>query len=218
MKRLAENIAVLVAHHIDNLVYGNIDNILDPQAPTVAYIHGAWSTGQCGRGLLRYLRAEGINTQTLSYDFYRGVAKSEPHLADQIRKISDKVSCPIVIVGHSMGGVIATSLAQQMDEINGSVSLAGPVRGNPLAYLTLLQRELTPDSTYIKALHARPLRCSSLFVAGNKDMIVRPDRAHWSFPYNNHAENVSIPNADHLSLVSEPVYEIVANFVKRFER
>ena len=47
MSRLLGNLAVQVAHYVDALVNGDVDNILDPQAPTVAYVHGAWSVGHC---------------------------------------------------------------------------------------------------------------------------------------------------------------------------
>jgi alpha-beta hydrolase superfamily lysophospholipase len=64
-------------------------------------------------------------------------------VADRIR--SEHPGLPLVLVGHSMGGLLATRYAQQHHDELAALVLSGPVIGGNPAFEPLLQMDEIPD-------------------------------------------------------------------------
>ncbi len=92
----------------------------------------------------------------------------------------------VVVVGHSMGGLVAEHAAALGAPMDGIVTIGTPHQGNPLSRFTLwpLLRDMTTGSDYFKGVANIPgPRPPILAVAAEKDRLVskstaRPTREH----------------------------------------
>ena len=91
------------------------------------YIHGATATERSFAFIQKSIRSK--DPIYLNYE-KEGPAKD--NLAEMIETLNS-VEDPLFIVAHSLGGVYATYLQQEVDNIKGVVSLATPFNGSEIA-------------------------------------------------------------------------------------
>jgi pimeloyl-ACP methyl ester carboxylesterase len=185
-----------------------------PVGPIVL-LHGfaGWSGGLLP--LARHLRAAtGRDVVRLQLgaglDGIEGLAR---RAADRIARVAEAArGRPIDVVGHSMGGLVATYVAKHLDpgaRIRRVVTLGTPHRGTALAlsgarYLGRIASSLAqmvPGCAFLADLEraALPATTSLVSVAGLGDLVVPAPCAR--LPRRARHHNRSLADADHWDLV-----------------
>jgi pimeloyl-ACP methyl ester carboxylesterase len=125
------------------------------------------------------------------------------------------------VVGHSMGGLVATYLLKQLDRgrrVRSVVTLGTPHRGAPVAWLGALLlgglspavRQMVPGSDLVEELleQTMPEGCRLVSIAGGGDRVV-PERRSRLAPLLGQL-NLRVPRATHWRLLFEvPVLRMV---------
>jgi pimeloyl-ACP methyl ester carboxylesterase len=89
-------------------------------APNIVLVHGAWADGSCWSDVIERLQADG----------YKVTAPQIPEtsLADdaaKVRRVLSRQDGPTLLVGHSYGGQVITSLGPGAPNVVGLVYIAG---------------------------------------------------------------------------------------------
>lgn len=116
-------------------------------------VHGAWHGGWCWEKVLPLLKASGHQAHTLDLP---GLGEDQRPIAEvtldsYVTKVSELINSicePVVLVGHSMGGMVITQVAENIpDRIDTLIYLTAfsPKNGE-----TLLQYALLDDSDVAK--------------------------------------------------------------------
>ncbi len=87
--------------------------------PNVVLVHGAWADGSCWSAVIEGLQAKGYNVTAPQFP--------ESSLADDVarlRQVLNRQDGPTVVVGHSYGGQIMTSLGTDSPTVVGLVYIA----------------------------------------------------------------------------------------------
>ncbi len=87
--------------------------------PNVVLVHGAWADGSCWSAVIEGLQAKGYNVTAPQFP--------ESSLADDVarlRQVLNRQDGPTVVVGHSYGGQIMTSLSTDAPNVVGLVYIA----------------------------------------------------------------------------------------------
>src|ERR1700678_4557388 len=87
--------------------------------PNIVLVHGAWADGSCWTDVLERLQADGYTVTAPQFP--------ESSLADDVarlRQVLDRQNGPTVLVGHSYGGQIMTSLGADAPNVVGLVYVA----------------------------------------------------------------------------------------------
>lgn len=202
-----------------------------PAGPIVL-LHGfaGWSGGllplerhlraATGRDVLRLQLGAGL-------DGIEGLAR---RAAERIARVAEAArGRPIDVVGHSMGGLVATYVAKHLDpgaRIRRVVTLGTPHRGTALAlsgarYLGYLGRiasslaQMVPGCAFLADLDraALPATASLVSVAGLGDLVVPAPCAR--LPRRARHHNRSLADADHWDLVyGAPAQALVVRLVR----
>jgi pimeloyl-ACP methyl ester carboxylesterase len=100
--------------------------------PTIVFAHGLWADGSCWSEVITRLRADGFNT----------IAVQDPltSLEDDVSAVKralDRAGGPVVLVGHSWGGVVITASGTD-ERVRGLVYVAAlaPDAGETAAQLS----------------------------------------------------------------------------------
>jgi pimeloyl-ACP methyl ester carboxylesterase len=121
----------------------------DPNALTVALVHGAFADSSSWNGVIELLHAAGIAT-TCPHNPLRGISHDAAYVASFLNQIPG----PVLLVGHSYGGAVITNAGSQAANVVGLVYVAAfaPDEGE-----TLLEvEEGSRDSVLFSAL--KPLQ------------------------------------------------------------
>jgi pimeloyl-ACP methyl ester carboxylesterase len=92
---------------------------IDPEAPTVVLVHGAFADAGSWAGVTELLLAEGVAVQAPANPL-RGIASDSAYVASVIAQIPG----PVVAVGHSYGGAIISNAATQTANVVALVFVA----------------------------------------------------------------------------------------------
>ena len=87
--------------------------------PNIVLVHGAWADGSCWSAVIEGLQAEGYHVTAPQFP--------ESSLADDVarlRQVLKRQDGPTVVVGHSYGGQIVTSLGTDAPNVVGLVYIA----------------------------------------------------------------------------------------------
>jgi pimeloyl-ACP methyl ester carboxylesterase len=87
--------------------------------PNIVLVHGAWADGSCWSGVIELLQADGYNVTAPQFP--------ETSLADDVARLRGVLARhdgPTVVVGHSYGGQIMTSLGSDAPNVVGLVYVA----------------------------------------------------------------------------------------------
>jgi pimeloyl-ACP methyl ester carboxylesterase len=88
-------------------------------SPNVVLVHGAWADGSCWSDVIQRLQADGYDVTAPQLP--------ETSLADdvaRVRNVLTRQSGPTVLVGHSYGGQVITSLGTDAPNVVGLVYIA----------------------------------------------------------------------------------------------
>ncbi len=88
-------------------------------APTVVLVHGAFADASGWAGVITLLQAQGVQTFAPANPL-RGVSSDAAYVASAVRQIPG----PVLLVGHSYGGVVITNASPQADNVIGLVYVA----------------------------------------------------------------------------------------------
>jgi pimeloyl-ACP methyl ester carboxylesterase len=144
----------------------------------------------CNRGLWwwmrRRLRRHGFAVSTLTLEPPFGDIDS---FADQVRvrldSLRDSTDLPILLVGHSMGGLAARACLQRGggDGVAALITLGTPHRGTFWAPLGLGEdaAQMRVDSAWLARLNAQPPPPVALLSVWSTEdaLVVPPCRSHW---------------------------------------
>jgi pimeloyl-ACP methyl ester carboxylesterase len=101
--------------------------------PTIVLVHGAWADGSSWDKVSEQLQAEGYAVRVPPNNL-RGVVSDSEHLVSFLTTITG----PIVLVGHSYGGVVITNAATRNSQVRSLVYVDAyiPDEGDTLIGLT----------------------------------------------------------------------------------
>ena len=136
--------------------------------PTIVLVHGAFAESSSWDGVIDPLRSEGHSVIAAANPL-RGLASDAAAVADVVRSVEG----PVVLAGHSYGGMVVSNVAADAGEIVGLVYVCGfaPEPGD--SAFTLSER--FPGSTLGDTL--RPVPRSD----GTTDLYISTDRFHEQF-------------------------------------
>lgn len=161
----------------------------DPSRPTVVLVHGAFAESASWSGVVPALQAAGC-TVVAAANPLRGVASD----AASVRAQLDALEGPIVLVGHSYGGAVASSAAAGTDAVKALVYVAAfsPEEGESCGDLA----GRFPGSTLGETLVPAPL------ADGGTDLRISPDRFRDQF-----CADVDEATADLMAVTQRPITE-----------
>lgn len=117
---------------------------------TIAYIHGLGSSGKSFNHIIKSLPHH--NHALIEYDSTQSLMNSLKDVESQLLKLPNDTA----LVGHSLGGLIATILASTRLETSELVTISSPLAGSKIAsilrwipgYPSVIA-DITPNSLYI---------------------------------------------------------------------
>lgn len=92
---------------------------MSENTPTVVLVHGAFADASAWNGVITELQSRGIPAFALANEL-RGPGLDGSRIAAQVREIDG----PVVLVGHSYGGAVITTAANQADNVTALVYVA----------------------------------------------------------------------------------------------
>lgn len=138
------------------------------QTPTVVLVHGAFAESASWNDVVDRLLARGIDVVAAANPL-RSVTGDAAYVRDVIASLDR----PVVLVGHSYGGMVVTEAAADNDAVVGLVYVAAfaPEHGESALQLSTM----FPGSTLGDALAAYPV------ATGGNEFAIRPDAFHHQF-------------------------------------
>ena len=140
-----------------------------PARPTIVLVHGAFAESSSWNGVIRKLQAQHFPVIAAANPL-RGVKSDAAELAGLV----DSVQGPVVLVGHSYGGMVIAEAAKAKPNVKALVFVAAfaPEEGESAAALA----GRFPGSTLGPAL-APPVALAD----GGQDLYILQDRFHQQF-------------------------------------
>ena len=156
-------------------------------SPTIVLVHGAFAESSSWDRVIDPLLDAGHRVIAAANPL-RGLAADAAAISDVVRTVDG----PVVLVGHSYGGAVISSVDADAGEITGLVYVAGfaPMPGE--SAITLSQ--MFPGSTLGDALQPVPRS------DGTTDLYITPDRFHGQF-----CADVPAPQAARMAATQRPV-------------
>jgi pimeloyl-ACP methyl ester carboxylesterase len=154
-------------------------NPQDGSQPTVVLVHGAFAESASWNGVIRRLQEEGY-TAIAAANPLRSVAGD----AESVASIFEAVEGPIVLVGHSYGGIVISNAARDHENVKALVYVCGfaPEEGENAFELS----GRFPGSTLGEALWPVPLS------DGSTDLYIRQELFHQQFAADVPAEQTAL--------------------------
>src|SRR5215475_12760473 len=87
--------------------------------PNIVLVHGAWADGSCWSAVIESLQADGYTVTAPQFP----ETSTDDDVA-RLRSVLSRQSGPTVVVGHSYGGQIMTSLGEDAPNVVGLVYIA----------------------------------------------------------------------------------------------
>lgn len=159
------------------------------QKPTIVVVHGAFAESAGWTGVIERLHEQSYEVVAIANPL-RSLVSDAAYLRDVIAGINT----PVVLVGHSYGGMVITEAATDSDRVTGLVYVCAfaPEQGESALELS----NMFPGSTLGASLTAYP-------IAGGTEFTIRSEAFHHQF-----AADVSAAQAAVMSATQRPVTEI----------
>ena len=87
--------------------------------PNIVLVHGAWADGSCWSTVIEGLQSKGYNVSAPQFP-----ESSLEADVNRLRQVLNRQDGPTVVVGHSYGGQIMTSLSTDAPNVVGLVYIA----------------------------------------------------------------------------------------------
>jgi pimeloyl-ACP methyl ester carboxylesterase len=162
--------------------------------PTIVLVHGAFADGASWNGVTSILRKQGYPVVAVANPL-RSVHGDASYLGDVLHTIQG----PVVLVGHSYGGLVIGETATSGHDVTGLVFVAAFAADTGETAATLSAKD--PGSTLGPAL-APPVKLAD----GNVDLYIRQDL----FP-EQFAADVAKEEAALMAASQRPVTELALN-------
>lgn len=162
---------------------------MSDQKPTVVLVHGAFAESASWNGVIERLYVEGITSVAVANPL-RSLAGDAAYVRDVIASIDG----PVVLVGHSYGGLVISEASAGNDQVIGLVYVSAfvPEPGDSAFSLSAS----APGSTLGEALDAHPI------ATGGVELVIRRDRFRKQF-----AADVPVQVAGLMGATQRPVTE-----------
>ncbi|MET0976826.1 MAG: alpha/beta hydrolase [Leifsonia sp.] len=162
---------------------------MSDQQPTVVLVHGAFAESASWNGVIERLYARGITSVAVANPL-RDLAGDAAYVRDAVATVDG----PVVLVGHSYGGLVISEASAGNDQVGALVYVSAfvPEPGDSAFSLSAS----APGSTLGDALEAHPLS------TGGVEFVIRRDRFHGQF-----AADVPVPVAELMGATQRPVTE-----------
>ena len=159
------------------------------KAPTVVLVHGAFAESASWNGVIESLHGAGVDVVAAANPL-RSVTGDAAYLRDVIAGIDG----PVLLVGHSYGGMVITEAGADNPAVIGLVYVAAfaPDTGESAFQISTLH----PGSTLGEALTAYPVS------SGGNELAIRLDAFPWQF-----AADLPLPVAGKMARTQRPVTE-----------
>ena len=157
--------------------------------------------------ILNYLAKENISAAVKNYPFWKDMKKVVLTETEKIDNLCQKKGKKISLLGHSQGGLIATSIAQNNPSlIDKVITLGVPFQGTKTAYLQYFItscRQMLPGSSYLKELNEKgfPEEVRFYNIIARYDHIVSWKSA--ILPPASNVENIIVVDCGHASLIKK---------------
>ena len=97
----------------------------------LVFLHGAWDSHRCFEGYVRFFAERGWNCYAFTRRTSRDRVRIEDYLDDTLR-VLDQVGPAPVVIGHSLGGLLAQLLAERGRCAAAVLIESGPPKGIPV--------------------------------------------------------------------------------------
>jgi triacylglycerol lipase len=164
----------------------------------------------CNRGFWWWLKprleAHGYSIATLTLEPLHGDIDG---YAEQVARGVDRLcsatgASQVILVGHSMGGLVARAYLRRYGEFRVSrlVTLGTPHQGSALAHLGMGRnaRQMTPGSAWLKELEQTPLALACVSIFSWHDNYVMPQNS----ALLEGAQNIPLEGVGHLAMAISP--------------
>jgi pimeloyl-ACP methyl ester carboxylesterase len=158
--------------------------------PTVVLVHGAFAESASWNAVIEELQANAVPVVAVANPL-----RSLPGDAAYLRDVLAAISGPVVLVGHSYGGMVITEAAAGSNQVTGLVYVCAFAPEHGESALALSTK--FPGSTLGEALAAYPVS------TGGKEFAIRPDTFHHQF-----AADLPAAQAALMSTTQRPVTEL----------
>ncbi|MEV0788422.1 alpha/beta hydrolase [Kribbella sp. NPDC050459] len=147
--------------------------------PVVVLVHGAFAESASWNGVVERLRERSIETVAVANPL-----RSLDGDAQYVRDVIAGIGKPVVLVGHSYGGMVITQAAAGNDAVKALVYVCAfaPDHGETAFQLSLM----FPGSTLGDALNAYPV------ATGGNELAIRPDVFRQQFCADVPAEQAAL--------------------------
>jgi pimeloyl-ACP methyl ester carboxylesterase len=158
--------------------------------PTVVLVHGAFAESASWHGVIERLHAQSLDVIAAANPL-RGLTSD----AAYVRDVLAAIDTPVVLVGHSYGGMVITEAAAGNDNVAALVYVCAFAPDHGENALELSNK--FPGSTLGPALTAHPV------TTGGNELAIRPDAFHHQF-----AADVPATEAAVMCATQRPVTEL----------
>lgn len=157
--------------------------------PTIVLVHGAFAESASWNGVIRSLQAASLDVVAVANPL-----RSLRGDAQYVRDVIAGIDAPVILVGHSYGGMVITEAASDNDAVKALVYVAAfaPEHGESALQLS----SQFPGSTLGSALVSYPV------ADGGKDLAIRPELFRRQF-----AADVSEDETSLLAATQRPATE-----------
>jgi pimeloyl-ACP methyl ester carboxylesterase len=152
---------------------------MSPDTPTIAFVHGAFAESSSWNPVIERLYNRSTSLTTTHPQHFREVVAIANPLrslagdAAYVRDVIQAIDGPVVLVGHSYGGMVITEAAAGNEKVVALVYVAAfaPAHGESAFDLSTM----FPGSTLAEALDAYPVS------SGGNEFAIRPEVFHEQF-------------------------------------
>lgn len=175
-----------------------------PLKPTIVLVHGAWADGSSWSAVTSKLQSAGYTVDVVANPL-RGLASDALYLRDLLATIPG----PVVLVGHSYGGMVTTSAATGNPNVKALVYVDAfiPDQGDSVGALAAAQpgSDLDPNSS----ITAVPIHDAGGNVI-NADVYIKPDQFAGLFAGGIPAKQAAVLAATQRPLTASTLEEALA--------
>ncbi len=152
---------------------------MSEQTPTIVLVHGAFAESASWNAVVAQLHARGLDVVAAANPL-----RSLPGDAAYLRDVIAAIDGPVVLVGHSYGGMVITEAAARSGPVVALVYVAAFAPDHGESAFTLSARY--PGSTLPDALTAHPV------ATGGNELTIRHDAFHHQFAADVPAEQAAL--------------------------